>query len=164
MPFSPIEDALEDFRQGRMLVVVDDEDRENEGDLTVAAEFVTPEMINFMALQGRGLICLALAPEICDRLQLPPMTRHNTSQFGTAFTEAIDAAEGVTTGISAADRARTVQVAIDPNSRPSIWLAPGTCFRFAPGAAASWCEPARPRPLSTWPNSPACNPAASFVR
>src|SRR5271157_5298175 len=114
MSFSSIEEALEDFRQGRMVVAVDDEDRENEGDLTVAAEFVTPEIINFMALHGRGLICLALAPEICDRLQLPLMTRHNTSHFGTAFCEAIVAASAVTTGISAADRARTVQVAIDP--------------------------------------------------
>jgi len=128
MPFSSIEDALADFRQGRMLVVCDDEDRENEGDLTVAAEFITPEIINFMAAQGRGLICLALAPEICDRLQLPLMTRHNTSQFGTAFTEAIDAAEGVTTGISAADRAKAVQVAIDPSSRPSDLARPGHMF------------------------------------
>ena len=128
MPFSSIEDALADFRQGRMLVVCDDEDRENEGDLTVAAEFITPEIINFMAAQGRGLICLALAPEICDRLQLPLMTRHNTSQFGTAFTEAIDAAEGVTTGISAADRSKAVQVAIDPSSRPSDLARPGHMF------------------------------------
>jgi 3,4-dihydroxy 2-butanone 4-phosphate synthase/GTP cyclohydrolase II len=128
MPFSAIEDALEDFRQGKMLVVCDDEDRENEGDLTVAAEFITPEIINFMAAQGRGLICLALAPEICDRLQLPLMTRHNTSQFGTAFTEAIDAADGVTTGISAADRAKAVQVAIDPDSQPSDLARPGHMF------------------------------------
>jgi 3,4-dihydroxy 2-butanone 4-phosphate synthase/GTP cyclohydrolase II len=128
MPFSSIDDALEDFRQGRMVVVVDDEDRENEGDLTVAAEFVTPEIINFMALHGRGLICLALGPEICDSLQLPLMTRHNTSQFGTAFCEAIDAAEGVTTGISAADRARTVQVAIHPGSRPGDLARPGHVF------------------------------------
>ncbi len=128
MPFSPIEEALAEFRQGRMVVVVDDEDRENEGDLTVAAEFVTPEGINFMALNGRGLICLALAPEICDQLQLPLMTRHNTSQFGTAFCEAIDAAEGVTTGISAADRARTVQVAIHPDSRPEDLARPGHVF------------------------------------
>ena len=128
MPFSSIDDALEDFRQGRMVVVVDDEDRENEGDLTVAAEFITPEIINFMALHGRGLICLALGPEICDSLQLPLMTRHNTSQFGTAFCEAIDAAEGVTTGISAADRARTVQVAIHPDSQPGDLARPGHVF------------------------------------
>ena len=128
MPFSSIEAALEDFRQGRMLIVVDDEDRENEGDITVAAQFVTADMINFMALHGRGLICLALAPEICDRLLLPLMTRHNTSQFGTAFCEAIDAADGVTTGISAADRARTIQVAIDPEARPSDLARPGHMF------------------------------------
>ncbi|MBN9663956.1 MAG: 3,4-dihydroxy-2-butanone-4-phosphate synthase [Acidobacteria bacterium] len=128
MPFATIPQALEAFRQGRMLVVVDDEDRENEGDLTLAAEFATPEAINFMAVHGRGLVCLALAPEICDRLALPMMSQKNTSQFGTAFCEAIDAAEGVSTGISAADRAKTIQVAIDPNSRPSDLARPGHMF------------------------------------
>jgi len=128
MPFSPIPEALDAFRRGQMLVVVDDEDRENEGDLTIAAEFVTPDVINFMAVHARGLICLALSPEICDRLHLPMMSQRNTSQFGTAFTEAIDAAEGVTTGISAADRARTVQVAIDPLSHPMDLARPGHMF------------------------------------
>jgi 3,4-dihydroxy 2-butanone 4-phosphate synthase / GTP cyclohydrolase II len=128
MPFASIPDALEDFKAGRMLVVVDDEDRENEGDLTVAAEFITPELINFMAVHGRGLICLALAPEICDRLQLPLMSARNTSQFGTAFCEAIDAREGVTTGISAADRARTIQVAIAPDTKPTDLARPGHMF------------------------------------
>jgi 3,4-dihydroxy 2-butanone 4-phosphate synthase/GTP cyclohydrolase II len=128
MPFATIPQALEAFRQGRMLVVVDDEDRENEGDLTLAAEFATPEAINFMAVHGRGLVCLALAPEICDRLALPMMSQKNTSQFGTAFCEAIDAAEGVSTGISAADRAKTIQVAIDPGSRPSDLARPGHMF------------------------------------
>ncbi|MGJ5816150.1 3,4-dihydroxy-2-butanone-4-phosphate synthase [Paludibaculum fermentans] len=128
MPFATIPQALEAFRQGRMLVVVDDEDRENEGDLTLAAEFATPEAINFMAVHGRGLVCLALAPEICDRLALPMMSQKNTSQFGTAFCEAIDAAEGVSTGISAADRAKTIQVAIDPNSRPADLARPGHMF------------------------------------
>lgn len=128
MPFATIPQALEAFRQGRMLVVVDDEDRENEGDLTLAAEFATPEAINFMAVHGRGLVCLALAPEICDRLALPMMSQRNTSQFGTAFCEAIDASEGVTTGISAGDRARTIQVAIDPNSGPSDLARPGHMF------------------------------------
>src|SRR5689334_14758696 len=104
MPFASIPEALEDFRAGRMLVVVDDEDRENEGDLTVAAEKVTPEIINFMATYGRGLICLSLPPERCDDLQLPLMSANNTARFGTAFCEAIDAAQGVSTGISAADR------------------------------------------------------------
>jgi len=128
MPFASIPEALDDFRAGKMLVVVDDEDRENEGDLTVAAELVTPEMINFMAVHGRGLVCLALAPEVCDRLQLPLMSQVNTSRFGTAFCEAIDAASGVTTGISAADRARTIQVVMRAESRPSDLARPGHMF------------------------------------
>src|SRR6185295_18457279 len=103
MPFISIPEAIEDFRAGRMLIVVDDEDRENEGDLTVAAEKITPEIINFMARYGRGLICLPLGPEVCDRLGLPLMARNNTSRFGTAFCESIEAREGVTTGISAFD-------------------------------------------------------------
>jgi 3,4-dihydroxy 2-butanone 4-phosphate synthase/GTP cyclohydrolase II len=128
MPFASIPDAIEDFRLGRMLVVVDDEDRENEGDLTVAAEKVTPEIINFMATHGRGLICLPLSPEICNRLELPPMSRINTSRFGTAFCESIEAREGVTTGISAFDRARTIRVAIDPASKPEDLARPGHVF------------------------------------
>jgi 3,4-dihydroxy 2-butanone 4-phosphate synthase/GTP cyclohydrolase II len=128
MPFASIPVALEDFRAGRMLVVVDDEDRENEGDLTVAAEKITPEMINFMATHGRGLICLALSPERCDQLELPLMSPNNTSRFGTAFCEAIDAREGVTTGISAADRAQTIQVAMQPDARPSDLSRPGHVF------------------------------------
>lgn len=128
MPFSSIPEALEDFRAGRMLVVVDDEDRENEGDLTLAAEKATPELVNFMAVHGRGLICLALSPEKCDDLQLPLMSSNNTSRFGTAFCEAIDAAEGVATGISAADRAHTIQVAMRPDARPSDLARPGHVF------------------------------------
>ena len=128
MPFASIQEAIEDVRLGRILVVVDDEDRENEGDLTVAAEKVTPEIINFMAKHGRGLICLPLAPETCDRLALPPMSRTNTSRFGTAFCESIEAREGVTTGISAFDRAHTIQVAIDPNSKPEDLARPGHVF------------------------------------
>src|SRR5689334_5787915 len=128
MPFASIPEAIEDFRNGRMLVVVDDEDRENEGDLTLAAEMITPELINFMAVNGRGLICLALSPEICDRLQLPLMSPNNTSRFTTAFCEAIDAAEGVSTGISAADRALTIQVAMQPDARPSDLARPGHVF------------------------------------
>src|SRR3974390_1285703 len=123
MAFASIPEALEDFRAGKMLVVVDDEDRENEGDLTMAAESITPEAINFMAIQGRGLICLALAPEICDRLHLPLISAKNPSRFGTAFCESIDAAEGVSTGISAADRARTIQVTMRRDARPPA-LAP----------------------------------------
>src|SRR6202162_6142961 len=128
MPFSSIAEAIEDFRAGRMLVIVDDEDRENEGDLCIAAEKVTPEVINFMAKHARGLICLSLSAEICDALHLPPMSARNTSRFGTAFCESIDAAEGVTTGISAADRAHTILVAIDPQSGPRDLARPGHIF------------------------------------
>src|SRR5579884_248687 len=128
MPFSAIAQAIDEFRAGRMLVVVDDEDRENEGDLTVAAEHVTPEIINFMARHGRGLICLALSPELCDRLQLPLMTANNTARFGTAFTESIDAAQGTSTGISAADRAHTILTAMRPDAEPSDLARPGHVF------------------------------------
>jgi 3,4-dihydroxy 2-butanone 4-phosphate synthase/GTP cyclohydrolase II len=128
MSFSSIPDALDDFRAGRMVVIADDEDRENEGDLCIAAEFVTPEWINFMAKHARGLICLSLSAEICDALALPPMSARNTSKFGTAFCESIEAAEGVTTGISAADRAHTIQVAIDPRSVPRDLARPGHVF------------------------------------
>ena len=128
MPFASIPEAIADFRAGRMLIVVDDEDRENEGDLTVAAEAVTPEIINFMATHGRGLICLPLAEEICDRLGLGPMARNNTSRFGTAFCESIEAREGVTTGISAFDRAHTIRVAIAPATRASDLARPGHVF------------------------------------
>jgi len=128
MSFATVPEAIEEIRAGRMLVVVDDEDRENEGDLTLAAEFVTPEAINFMAVHGRGLICLALAPERCDALHLPLVSPMNTSRFGTAFCESIDAAEGVSTGISAADRARTIRTAIDPHCRPRDLARPGHVF------------------------------------
>lgn len=128
MPFASIPEAIADFRAGRMLVVVDDEDRENEGDLTVAAEMITPEIINFMAIHGRGLICLALSPEKCEQLHLPLMTPRNTSQFGTAFTETVDAATGVTTGISAADRAHTIRVCMEPAARPLDLARPGHVF------------------------------------
>jgi 3,4-dihydroxy 2-butanone 4-phosphate synthase / GTP cyclohydrolase II len=128
MSFASIPEAIEDFRNGKILVVIDDEDRENEGDLTVAADKITPEIINFMATHGRGLICLALAPEICERLDLQLMSPVNTARFGTAFTEAIDAAEGVTTGISAPDRAHTIQVAMRPDAKPSDLARPGHIF------------------------------------
>ncbi len=127
-PFCAVETAIDEIRKGRMVVVVDDEDRENEGDLTLAAERVTPEAINFMAMHGRGLICLAMTEERLDHLRIAPMTSENTSQFGTAFCEAIDAREGVTTGISAYDRARTIRVAIDPASRPADLARPGHVF------------------------------------
>src|SRR6185369_15555092 len=128
MPFVTVPEAVEEIRAGRILVVVDDEDRENEGDLTIAAERVTPEIINFMATHGRGLICLTLTPERCDELRLPLMSPHNTSNFGTAFCESIDAMEGVTTGISAADRTRTILKTIDPDCRPSDLARPGHIF------------------------------------
>ncbi len=135
MSFASIPEALEELRNGKILIVVDDEDRENEGDLTIAAEKITPEAINFMATNGRGLICLSLDAEICRRLDLQPMSPVNTARFGTAFCEAIDAAEGVTTGISAYDRAHTIRVAIDPNSRPQDLARPGHVFplRARPG-------------------------------
>jgi 3,4-dihydroxy 2-butanone 4-phosphate synthase/GTP cyclohydrolase II len=126
--FVTIEEAIADFRAGRMIVVVDDEDRENEGDLTLAAEFCTPEAINFMAKFGRGLICLTLTEERADYMRLAPMTQDNTSRFGTAFTESVEAREGVTTGISAADRAHTIQVAISPSSGPNDLARPGHVF------------------------------------
>jgi 3,4-dihydroxy 2-butanone 4-phosphate synthase/GTP cyclohydrolase II len=128
MPFVSVSEAIEEIRAGRILVVVDDEDRENEGDLTIAAEKVTPEIINFMATHGRGLICLALTAERCDALHLPLMSPHNTSNFGTAFCESIDAREGVTTGISAADRTRTILTAIRPDCRPGDLARPGHVF------------------------------------
>jgi 3,4-dihydroxy 2-butanone 4-phosphate synthase/GTP cyclohydrolase II len=127
-PFSPIEDALEDVRAGRMVVVCDAEDRENEGDLTLAAQFATPAAINFMATHGRGLICLALTPDRCDELGLDLMAAKNESPFQTAFTVSVEAREGISTGISAHDRARTVQVAIDPSSRPQDLVQPGHIF------------------------------------
>jgi 3,4-dihydroxy 2-butanone 4-phosphate synthase / GTP cyclohydrolase II len=127
--FADIPRAIEDIRAGRMVVVVDDEDRENEGDLTIAAERITPEAVNFMATHGRGLICLAITPERIDELRLHPMTAHNTARFGTAFTESIDAlGRGVTTGISASDRAETIRCAIDPATRPSDLGRPGHIF------------------------------------
>ena len=126
--FATVQEAIEEFKAGRMVVIVDDEDRENEGDLTLAAEFVTPEAINFMAKFGRGLICLTLTEERADYLRLGPMTQENTSRFGTAFTETIEAREGVTTGISAADRAHTIRVAIDPKSTANDLARPGHVF------------------------------------
>ncbi len=126
--FATVEEALDAMRQGRMVVVVDDEDRENEGDLTLAAQFATPEAVNFMATHGRGLICLALTPDRCDELQLDLMPAKNESPFETAFTITVEARVGVTTGISAPDRARTIQVAVDPQSTPRDLVQPGHLF------------------------------------
>ncbi|MHB8526073.1 MAG: 3,4-dihydroxy-2-butanone-4-phosphate synthase [Candidatus Acidiferrales bacterium] len=127
-PFATVEEALEEIRRGRMIVLVDDEDRENEGDLTMAAEKITPEAVNFMAKEGRGLICLALTEGRCDALNLTPMSQRNTSAFGTPFCESIDARRGTTTGISAADRATTILAAIHPDARPEDLARPGHIF------------------------------------
>ncbi|MGM0427017.1 MAG: bifunctional 3,4-dihydroxy-2-butanone-4-phosphate synthase/GTP cyclohydrolase II [Thermodesulfobacteriota bacterium] len=128
MPIAEIKDILDDFRQGKMIILVDDEDRENEGDLTIAAEKVTPEAINFMAKYGRGLICLALGPEIVENLKLSQMVEENRSSFQTAFTVSIEAAKGVSTGISAADRAHTILTAIADNAKPEDLVQPGHVF------------------------------------
>ncbi|MBZ5643553.1 MAG: 3,4-dihydroxy-2-butanone-4-phosphate synthase [Acidobacteriia bacterium] len=126
--FATVEEALEEIRQGRQIVLVDDEDRENEGDLTMAAEKITPDAVNFMATHGRGLVCLALTEDRCDELALPLMTPVNTSNYGTAFTESIDARRGTTTGISTSDRAMTILAAIDPATRPTDLARPGHVF------------------------------------
>ena len=127
-PFATIEEALEDIRAGRFVVVVDDEDRENEGDLTIAAQFATPEAVNFMVKHARGLVCLCLTEERCDELGLRQMTDQNETPYGTAFTVSVEAREGVTTGISAHDRAHTIQVAVDPASTPHDLVQPGHVF------------------------------------
>lgn len=126
--FATVEEAIEEIRQGRMIIIVDDEDRENEGDLTVAAEKINPEQINFMAKHGRGLVCVSLTSERCDHLRLRSMTDDNTSPYGTAFCESIDASHGISTGISAADRAATIRTAIDPATRPGDLVRPGHMF------------------------------------
>src|SRR4030095_12118018 len=128
MPFVSIEDAAADIREGRMIIIVDDEDRENEGDLVCAAEKVTPEVINFMARYARGLICLPLTEERCDELHLTTQIADNTSFLGTAFTVSIDARKGVSTGISASDRATTILVAVDSHTKPSDLARPGHVF------------------------------------
>jgi 3,4-dihydroxy 2-butanone 4-phosphate synthase/GTP cyclohydrolase II len=128
MPFATIEDAAAEIRDGRMIIIVDDEDRENEGDLVCAAEKTTPEVINFMARHARGLICLPLTEDRCDQLHLTTQVADNTSYLGTAFTVSIDARKGVTTGISAADRATTILAAVDPNTKPGDLARPGHVF------------------------------------
>ena len=143
MPLATIEEAAEDIRHGRMIIIVDDEDRENEGDLVCAAELVTAEMINFMAVHGRGLICLPLTEERCDDLQLTPQAHNNTSKLGTAFTISIEAREGVTTGISAADRTTTVLTAVHPDTRPTDLARPGHIF---PLRGKIWRRTCSPRP------------------
>ena len=135
MTFASVEQLLEDLRAGRMVVLVDDEDRENEGDLVVASEMITPEIVNFMAVHGRGLICVAMDGETCDRLNLNPQSERNDALHGTAFTVSVDAKEGVTTGISAADRAHTIKLLVDPETKPEDLARPGHVFplRAQPG-------------------------------
>ena len=155
MPLITIEQAIEDIRDGKMVILVDDEDRENEGDLTMAAEKITPEAINFMAKYGRGLICLSMTGEKCDRLDLPLMVDNNTSQFQTGFTVSIEARKGVTTGISAADRATTILTAVADDAKPADLVQPGHIFPCGPEKAASWSGSARPKDpwiLPGWPD------------
>src|SRR3990172_12433873 len=127
-PFSRIEDAIDELRRGGMVIILDDEDRENEGDLACAAECVTPEIINFMATHGRGLICLSLTPERLEELKIPLMVQESTAIRGTAFCVSVEARRDVTTGISAADRARTIPTPVDPNTRPDDLARPGHVF------------------------------------
>ena len=128
MPICSVEDALADIKAGRMIILIDDEDRENEGDLTIAAQFVTPEIINFMVTHGRGLVCLSLAPQLAEKLELTPMSQDNQSRFGTNFTVSIEARQGVSTGISAKDRATTILAAVAENAAPGDLVTPGHIF------------------------------------
>src|SRR4029079_11912685 len=128
VPFASIEEAVAELRAGRMIIILDDEDRENEGDLACAAELVTPEIVNFMATYGRGLICLPMSCDRLDELQIPLMVEKNTARLGTAFCVSIEARRDVSTGISAADRARTIRTAVDPATRPEDLARPGHVF------------------------------------
>jgi len=161
---SPPEAIIEEARNGRMFILVDDEGRENEGDLVIPAQMATPEAINFMAKFGRGLICLALTRERIEQLDLPLMARHNETRHETAFTVSIEARDGVTTGISASDRARTVATAIDPTKGAQDIVTPGHVFPWWPGTAGFWCAPAIPRPRSIWPGWPDSTPRAWSAR
>ena len=159
-PFVSIEEAIEEIRRGRMLVVVDDEDRENEGDLLMAADRANPEAINFMAKHGRGLICAPLTGERLDQLQVGMMVTENTASMGTAFTVSVDAKRGVTTGTSAYDRALTIRALVDPATRPETSRVRATSSRSGRCRAASCAAPATPRRRWTWPGSRAvCRPA-----
>ena len=156
-PFCSIEEAIEEIRAGRMVVVVDSPDRENEGDLCMAAEYVSADAINFMATHGRGLICLTLTPERCEELGLQMMVQHNQTPYETAFTVSIEAREGIETGISAKDRAHTIAGRVRDGHRPARHhQARATSSRCARAPAACSSAPARPRPRSTSPGSPAC--------
>ena len=159
MNFAPVPELLEEIRQGRMVVIVDDEDRENEGDLIMAAELVKPSDINFMVTHARGLVCLSLTRERCAQLGLAPMVQTNTAQFHTNFTVSIEAAEGVTTGISAYDRAHTVRTAVRPDAKPTDLSQPGHIFPLIaqPGGVrtrAGHTEAASDLPLLEWADEP----------
>ena len=145
MPLATIEEAIEDIRRGRMVILMDDKDRENEGDLCMAAEKVTPQAINFMATHGRGLICLPLTEERVKHLQLSMMVSENTSPFGTAFTVSVDATPGITTGISAADRAKTILDAIADDAGRRISLRPAISFHSRTETAVFWFERVKPK-------------------
>jgi 3,4-dihydroxy 2-butanone 4-phosphate synthase/GTP cyclohydrolase II len=145
MPLATIEEAIEEIRRGRMVILMDDKDRENEGDLCMAAEKVTPQAINFMATHGRGLICLPLTEERVKHLQLSMMVSENTSPFGTAFTVSVDATSEITTGISAADRAKTILDAIADDAKPQDLVTPATFFHCAQETAVFWSERVKPR-------------------
>ena len=151
MPLATIEEVIEDLKEGKMIILVDDEDRENEGDLTMAAEKVTPEAINFMASYGRGLICLPMAPQLLEKLNLPQMVTDNCSPYETAFTVSIEARTGVTTGISAADRARTILVSVDDDAKPDDLVQPGHVFPCVPDEEVFFSGPGKLKALSTSP-------------
>lgn len=150
MTISSIEEVLTDFKNGKMVILIDEENRENEGDLVLAADFITPEAINFMARYGRGLICLTLTEERCRQLKLPMMVADNHSPLGTNFTASIEAASGVTTGISAADRARTVQTAVQADAKPEDLVQPGHIFRSKRRRVGCWLAPAIPKLAVIW--------------
>ena len=158
--FVSIEEGIEEIRAGRMLIVVDDEDRENEGDLLMAAEKATPEAVNFMAKYGRGLICMPMLGERLDELQISMMVSDNTAPLGTAFTVSVDARRGVTTGTSAYDRAVTIRTLVDPSTRAEDLTRRATSSRSAPCRAGCCAAPATPRPRWTWPAWPASRPPA----
>ena len=153
--FSGIKQVIEEFREGKFVIIVDDEDRENEGDLAIAAEKCTPDSIAFMVRECRGLVCVALEGKRLDNLQIPMMVSDNTSRFGTGFTISVEAREGTTTGISAADRSTTIRRLVDPAARPDDFVSPATCSRSAAVRAASLPGAARPKRPSTSPGFPA---------
>ena len=157
---SPVEDIVADMRAGRMVILIDEEDRENEGDLVLAADHVTPEAINFMARHARGLICLTLSRGLCERLRLPPMVARNGAKHSTAFTVSIEAAEGVTTGISAADRARTVQAAVAPNARAEDLVQPGHIFPLQAVDGGVWMRAGHTEAGCDLATMAGCSPAS----